>query len=94
MLFSLFKLLGLKNSRLFASKIFVFFGPLFRSSIITTSNIERAFPYEDNNFKKKILSLTKYNNIESPNIVILTGGTNRIKDGLKIMWNFVQNQRK
>ena len=41
-----------------------------------------------NNFKKNILSLTNYNNTESPNIVILTGGTNRIKDGLKIIEDF------
>ena len=46
------------------------------------------FFIELNNFKKNILSLTKYNNIESPNIVILTGGANRIKDGLKIIENF------
>ena len=46
------------------------------------------FFIELNNFKKKILSLTKYNNIESPNIVILTGGANRIKDGLKIVEDF------
>ena len=46
------------------------------------------FFIELNNFKKNILSLTKYNNIESPNIVILTGGANRIKDGLKIIEDF------
>ena len=55
LLFLLFKLVGLNNSRLIASKIFVFFGPLFRSSIITTSNIEIAFPNKDNSFKKKII---------------------------------------
>ena len=41
-----------------------------------------------NNFKENILSFTKYNNKECPNIVILTGGTNRIKDGLKIIKDF------
>ena len=46
------------------------------------------FFIELNNFKKNILFLTKYNNIESPNIVILTGGANRIKDGLKIVEDF------
>ena len=44
------------------------------------------------NFKEKILSFTKYNN-EIPNIVILTGGTNRIKDGLKIIDNFKKPQK-
>ena len=41
-----------------------------------------------NNFKDNILSFTKYHYKESPNIVILTGGTNRIKDGLKIIEDF------
>ena len=39
------------------------------------------------NFKKNILSFTKYNR-EITNIVILSGGTNRIKDGLKIVKDF------
>ena len=54
-LFSVFKLLGLKNSRLFASKVFVFCGPLFRSNVKTITNIEIAFPNTDENFKKKII---------------------------------------
>ena len=54
-LFSLFKLLGLKNSRLFASKIFVYCGPFFRSKAKTITNIEIAFPNADENFKKKII---------------------------------------
>ena len=39
------------------------------------------------NFKDKILSLQKYSNTLNPNIVILTGGSNRIKEGLKIIKN-------
>ena len=50
------------------------------------------FFIELNNFKKNILSLTKYSNIESPNIVILTGGANRIKDGLKIIEDFKNSE--
>ena len=41
-----------------------------------------------NNFKDNILSFEKHHNRESSNIVILTGGTNRIKDGLKIIEDF------
>lgn len=37
------------------------------------------------NFQKKILSLEKNRNIVNSNIVILTGGSNRIKEGLKIV---------
>ena len=44
------------------------------------------------NFKKNILSFTKYNK-ESPNIVILTGGTNRIKDGLNIVKDFKKSKK-
>ncbi len=46
------------------------------------------FLIELNNFKENILSFKQYNKKESPNIVILTGGTNRIKDGLKIIKDF------
>ena len=60
--------------------------------IILLTSIFTLFFIELNNFKKKILSLTKYNNTESPNIVILTGGANRIKDGLKIIEDFKNSQ--
>jgi uncharacterized SAM-binding protein YcdF (DUF218 family) len=56
--------------------------------IFLLTSIFTLFFIELNNFKKNILSLTKYNNIESTNIVILTGGANRIKDGLKIIEDF------
>ena len=39
------------------------------------------------NFKEKILSLQKHSVTLNSNIVILTGGSNRIKDGLKIINN-------
>ena len=56
--------------------------------IFLLTSMFTLFFIELNNFKKNILSLTKYNNMESPNIVILTGGANRIKDGLKIIQDF------
>ena len=56
--------------------------------IFLITSMFTLFFIELNNFKKNILSLTKYNDIESPNIVILTGGANRIKDGLKIIEDF------
>ena len=65
---------------------------LFRISkiffIFLLTSIFTLFFIGLNNFKEKILSFTKYNNNGIPNIVILTGGTNRIKDGLKIIDNF------
>ena len=44
-------------------------------------------------FKEKVLSFQKYNNTKSSNIVILTGGTNRIKDGLNIINQFDKSKR-
>ncbi len=51
------------------------------------------FFIELNNFKENILSFTKYNKKEIPNIVILTGGTNRIKDGLKSIKDFRKSKK-
>ena len=47
-----------------------------------------------NNFKDNILSFEKHHNKESSNIVILTGGTNRIKNGLKIIEDFRKENKK
>ena len=63
-------------------RIFKIFFILLLTSMFT------LFFIELNNFKKNILSLAEYSNIESSNIVILTGGANRIKDGLKIIEDF------
>ena len=51
------------------------------------------FFVELNNFKENILTFSKYNNKKSHNIVILTGGTNRIKDGLKIIEDFRKSKK-
>ena len=40
-----------------------------------------------------MLSFKKYNDTKSSNIVILTGGTNRIKDGLNIINHFDKSKR-
>ena len=39
------------------------------------------------NYQERILSLTEYSSKRTSNIVILTGGSNRIRDGLKIVKN-------
>ena len=46
-----------------------------------------------NEYKKKILSTDKYNSKKISNIVILTGGSNRIKDGLKIIDKFEKTSK-
>ncbi len=44
-------------------------------------------------FKETILSFKRYNDTKSSNIVILTGGTNRIKDGLRIVKSFSKSRK-
>ena len=52
----IFKLFGLKISRLISKKILIFIGPLFRSNVMTKANIDLAFSEKDENFKKKIIN--------------------------------------
>ena len=51
-----FKIIGLKFSRVIASKLFSTFGPFFRSKIIIEQNISFAFHKSDKEFKKVIIS--------------------------------------
>ena len=52
----IFKLLGLKISRLISKKILTFIGPFFRPNVMTKANIDLAFSEKDENFKKKIIN--------------------------------------
>ena len=61
--------------------------------IFLMMSISIIFFIELDNFKENILSFKKYNKKEGTNIVILTGGTNRIKDGLKIIKDFRKSRK-
>jgi len=50
-----FKILGLKFSRIIASKLFSTFGPFFRSKQVIEKNISFAFYEYDKEFKKSII---------------------------------------
>ena len=52
----LFTIVGLKFSRIIASKLFSTFGPFFRSKKIIEQNISFAFNESDKEFKKVIIS--------------------------------------
>ena len=43
-LFLIFKLIGLKYSKILSGKIFSLVGPLFRSNNISNSNLSKGFP--------------------------------------------------
>ena len=47
--------MGLRLSRILASKIFLIFGPFFRSRKIIENNISLAFPQSNLEFKKNII---------------------------------------
>ena len=50
----IFKIFGLKFSRIISSKIFLFFGSFFRSKNQVEKNLSIAFPNTDQSFKNKI----------------------------------------
>ena len=56
--------------------------------VILITSILTYFSFGLAEYKEKILSAKKYISKKGTNIVILTGGTNRIKNGLKIINKF------
>ena len=54
-LFGVFKIVGIKFSRIISENIMVVFGPIFRSKKIIFKNLSIAFPNFDENQKKRIL---------------------------------------
>ena len=54
-LFGIFRVIGLKYSRILSGNIMTFVGPIFRSKSIIFSNLSRAFPNLDDIGKKRIL---------------------------------------
>ena len=53
LLLFIFKIIGLKFSRIISSKLFLILGPLFRSKQVIQKNISLAFPDTNEEFKKK-----------------------------------------
>ena len=54
-LFGVFKIVGIKFSRIISENIMIVFGPIFRSKKIIFKNLSIAFPNFDENQKKRIL---------------------------------------
>ena len=52
----IFRIIGLRLSRIFSGKFFQRFGPFFRSKDIIEKNISFAFPNTDKDFKKVIIN--------------------------------------
>ena len=56
LLLFIYKIIGLKFSRIISSKLFSILGPLFRSKQVIQKNISLAFPDSNKEFKKKIIN--------------------------------------
>ncbi len=54
-LYSLYKILGLKNSQKISANIFALIGPIFRSKKICKNNLSKAFPLMTKTEKEKII---------------------------------------
>ena len=86
LLFFIFKIIGLKFSRIISSKLFIIFGPLFRSKQVIQKNISLAFPDSNKEFKKKIIDnmWKSYGKILAEYIFIKYFRQNESKNFLKI----------
>ena len=56
---TIFKIIGLRLSRVVASKIFSIVGPFFRSKKVIEKNISFAFSNTSKEFKKNIIDKTE-----------------------------------
>ena len=59
--FGIFKIIGLKYSRILSGNIMILVGPIFRSKNVIFANLSRAFPNLDKIGKKKILKKMWFN---------------------------------
>ena len=60
-LFGIFKIIGLKYSRILSGNIMILVGPILRSKKVILANLSRAFPNLDKIGKKKILKKMWFN---------------------------------
>ena len=60
-LFGIFKIIGLKYSRILSGNIMILVGPIFRSKNVIFANLSKAFPNLDEIGKKKILKKMWFN---------------------------------
>ena len=81
-----YKVIGLKFSRIVSSRLFLFFGPFFRSVETSVKNLSLAFPKSNIKFKKKIIKnmWKSYGKIFAEYIFIKNFRENRLKKILEV----------
>ena len=83
--FSIFKILGLKNSSIISGKIFKIFGHFFRPKKTVENNLRIAFPnLSDNEIKKYILEMWEYYGKIFAEYIFLSELRNNKKANIKI----------
>lgn len=94
--FSLFRILGLKNSSNLSGKLFEKVGPIFRSKKIIHSNIKKAIPNIDVHKLEKITSLmwNNYGRIFAEYIFIKDFRKNKLKSNLEVDGQIILEQIK
>ena len=96
LLLFIFKIIGLKFSRIISSKLFLIFGPLFRSKQVIQKNISLAFPDTNEEFKKKIIDnmWKSYGKILAEYTFIKNFRQNESKNFLEIKGKEILNEVK
>ena len=96
LLFSIYKILGLKIASFISGKIFEFFGPLFRSKKIIKSNIRRAIPEINtkgiNDIKKNMWN--NYGRTLSEYMFLKNFRDNKLKSGIHLEGGEILKQIK
>ena len=83
--FSIFKILGLKNSSIISGKIFKIVGHFFRPKKTVENNLRIAFPnLSDNEIKKYILEMWEYYGKIFAEYIFLSELRNNKKENIKI----------
>ena len=96
LLLFIFKIIGLKFSRIISSKLFLILGPLFRSKQVIQKNISLAFPDTNEEFKKKIIDnmWKSYGKILAEYTFIKNFRQNESKNFLEIKGKEILNEVK
>ena len=93
--FSIFKILGLKNSSIISGKIFKIVGHFFRPKKTVENNLRIAFPnLSDNEIKKYILEMWEYYGKIFAEYIFLSELRNNKKANIKISGNHILEKLK
>ena len=96
LIFSIFKILGLKISSFIGGKLFQIIGPIFRSKKLIQKNIKRVFPDIDQiNLNKITASMwNNYGRVFAEYVFMKNFRNNQLNDNIKIIGNDILEEIK